>query len=469
MKPMDLMSISLVAILVATLAVIAACSSESENGDDRADNTINDDDQDDDDAHDDVDDDDVDDDDDTVPPPPCGPEIEPLVEGRVIGDADIAALADGSIALVWTERVSFDLRVVVRICAADATGQYGPVDIQDDIANPAEASAPEVAATPDGGFVIAYLARSDASLHIAARWFDGEAQPTTPIVEIADVVDPDADPAVAVDPATGDTLIAWGARTGASEDHQLSGRVLDASGNAMSDVFEIASVHALSWQSPRAAASPSGDFVVTWSGITTTVGDDNDRKDEPSDPAAVWVASIDHNGNVVIGPMEPDVASLGSSAFPSVARVASGVAFGWSTGSEGSSVAYADLLSTELAPTWTESAVLSDSFDGNGPVTVTALDDETFLALWYTTTYGADDAETHSLDAAVFRSNGDRLADLQILGHDATSFDAGYRMAPFGAGGFVVAARVHVDDDPMADLTLIHCVWDGEPGCTPEL
>ncbi|MCC6160203.1 MAG: hypothetical protein IT350_19280, partial [Deltaproteobacteria bacterium] len=407
-------------------------------------------------------------DDDSVTPPPCGPVIEPLVEGRVISDADLATLVDGSVAIVWTEYDDFSARVVAMVCPADGSDVHGPVDVGEGEAEPVNASDAVAAAMPGGGFVVAYFAEkiSDSSRSVQARWFDAFAQPASDVVPVREG---GVDPSVAVNPATGSALIAWVEEQEFEFGLELEivGRLYDSSGAPETGAFSVSHDGIWNEWAPKIAAADD-EFVVTWYGdpLPETgkgVRNHSRYRDLPPDPTAIWAAVVDGTGYTQVGPSELDI---GYGAYPDITSLGADYVFAW----KDSSVAYAGLYSAQLTPLWNDARVLDDSFESNGPSRVVALDPDAFLAVWSTLSHDPpDDDESHTLEAAVWSRDGGPLSEFHVAGDSDTILGVSFEVTPFDVDGALVAARTFDEVSETHQLTLIHCVWDDEPGCNPEL
>jgi len=178
-------------------------------------------------------------------------------------DPRVAAATDGRFLVVWTDQDTAG-RLYVRARHFLAAGAVGGVvfDVPADVAG--WHSTPDVAATPDGGYVVVWEGLLDpvnGSWDIFARRFDAEVAP----LEVDRLVNTQGAsdqlrPAVSAGPDG--LLVAWETQVGA--DWDLAARVLDFQGG-MSTVELSTHVYQNGWQTSAAVTTTvPGNYIVAW-------------------------------------------------------------------------------------------------------------------------------------------------------------------------------------------------------------
>jgi len=123
---------------------------------------------------------------------------------------------------------------------------------------------PRVAASPDGGFVAAWVSGG-----VQARFYQPDGAPRGGVVRIDVPATPAQGADVAVDGA-GEAMVVW--TTGGSHGQVLARR-FDLLGQPLAEPFAVRADGDLSSSEVRVAAAPDGDFLAVWSEKGTGTGD----------------------------------------------------------------------------------------------------------------------------------------------------------------------------------------------------
>lgn len=182
--------------------------------------------------------------------------------------ASITALADGTLAVVWSNYATNPSSVTIQRMAADGTrlGNVIPLgDVSED---------PEITALPGGGFVVVkthgYFLSDNVTFRseVLAQRFNAAGQPVGGAVEVT----PAGNSSIVYRPhvtalAGGGYLVAWDT-TDTVLDNSGSGvfaRIVGADGTAQGTPFALASTMASNQWDVRVAALAGGGFVASWS------------------------------------------------------------------------------------------------------------------------------------------------------------------------------------------------------------
>ena len=186
------------------------------------------------------------------------------------GTADVAVLADGRIAVTYFSGSD----VLLRVFNPDGTQALAEIQIG------TGASQSDIAATADGGFVIAWsdsTGLDGSGQGIAAQRFDAAGAPVGDVFVVNDGFSGTQGEPDVIGLDDGRFVIAWRDFSGSpdgSGDAVLA-QVYSATGERLDGEFILNQETTLSTQfSPRLAALPGGNFVATFSSVTSGVSGD---------------------------------------------------------------------------------------------------------------------------------------------------------------------------------------------------
>ena len=187
--------------------------------------------------------------------------------------ADVAVLDGGGYVTVWTHDPWAEWGTRVRARLFDANG----VAVGDafELGSPNAGSAPAVAATADGGFVVAWVEGSEGGSDILAMRFDGDGVPVGEAWPVSTETRPEqSSPAIEACATTGDFVIAW--HVDAGTPRVLTRRF--ASGGAPLGGESLAQTNA---RRPAVVMNDSGEMLLQW---TRTGEPYAQRYDSEGDP-----------------------------------------------------------------------------------------------------------------------------------------------------------------------------------------
>jgi len=177
----------------------------------------------------------------------------------------VAMNDDGDFAVIWRSHVR-DGRgggVYGRCFEAEGSPSSDEFQINDSAVDVGD-WAPAVAVSPEGTVVVSWVSDCDGGSCIAARTFDLAGNPLTDtwIVSASSAMT-QSTPSIAMN-ASGSFVIVW---TNWDGDlylgrNYVAGRLYDADGVAVGDVFEVTDRAQAVW--PDVAMDDEGNFVVTW-------------------------------------------------------------------------------------------------------------------------------------------------------------------------------------------------------------
>ncbi|MCV6587304.1 MAG: cadherin-like domain-containing protein [Marinibacterium sp.] len=299
--------------------------------------------------------------------------VNEQTDGRQFS-TDVAVLENGDVAYVWlddTRDTGAVPAIMLRVLAADGTEIVSETDIRSDTS--LHGNVPQVIALPDGGYAIA-----------------------------------------------------WSARTGIEFD--VKARIFNADHTARTDEFDLAVETNGDQKGPKLAPLETGGFVATWHSR-----DDGNTTEGADVRARIW----DADGNAVTGDFPVNTVSNGEQLQSSVAGLAGGgFVTAWIDSPGGSydiELRIFDALGTEVVEGFTANQIT----DGRQAVpSVTALSDGGFVVVWETPetdpTLGAEDVK-----ARVFDADGQARGDEFFLASDRFGGEVDPAIAALSSGGFV--------------------------------
>ncbi len=140
------------------------------------------------------------------------------------------------------------------------------------LGGPRSVGRADIAATPDGGFILTGIAPGDDpgagsdSYELLAQRYTALGTPIGPVIQVAPAVAGQAvdSPAVAVDD-DGDFVIVWQSGTGEYYGGELiTARLFNADGSARGMAFQLAGGDGMEVSDPRVEMDADGDFIVLW-------------------------------------------------------------------------------------------------------------------------------------------------------------------------------------------------------------
>jgi hypothetical protein len=229
-----------------------------------------------------------------------------------------AMLPDGGFVVAWIQR-SDATSLAARLFDADGNprGSSFPVALNAEGA----VTSPVVASAADGRFFVAWQADSQGQLRAFARAFASDGTPTTDITPVTPDVAPDVrEPAIAVAP-DGSLLAAWmtpgvdlsGAAAGDGSGYGVFTRRFGPDLAPLGDVVPV-NVHTDGDQLfPAVAAARDGSFLVAWQGAA-----------QDGDGAGVFARRLGADGNPVSDEFQVNTFTAGDQGTPSVAAASDG-------------------------------------------------------------------------------------------------------------------------------------------------
>ena len=232
-------------------------------------------------------------------------------------DAEIATLASGGFVVTWNERASDNTSSLkAQICdgAGNKVGSVIPIDDS----HPSELA---VAGLSGGGFIVAWVDRSDDETHniVKAQRFDANG------VEIGAEFQPSSDgsdfpqePTIAALASGGFVLIWTEGATEQDPNGGLRARIYDGDGNPVTSDFDIYPSIISSQSDASATELADGTFLVTWTDWRTAWVED--------DPVfgAIRGQILDSNGNKIGNDFLINTTTMGDQRESSVSSLAGG-------------------------------------------------------------------------------------------------------------------------------------------------
>jgi large repetitive protein len=185
------------------------------------------------------------------------------VNTRIAGyqaSQDVAARPDGSFVVVWQTDGPRDADIAGQ--RYDAMGQPQGTEFAVGSQTAGNQFTPALALTVDGGFVVSWLDQSSSAYEVVARRFDAAGAPKGPDFTVTPSAYPVVPLGVAGGP-DGSFLVVW---TGVDDGDTTGvyGRRFDAAGSPVGPEF-LVNTSTTAYQSrPSVATNASGAFVVTW-------------------------------------------------------------------------------------------------------------------------------------------------------------------------------------------------------------
>ncbi|MCO6187036.1 tandem-95 repeat protein, partial [Rhizobium sp. L1K21] len=226
--------------------------------------------------------------------------------------SSLTALSSGGFVVTWVRSGgSQDLRAKL----FDATGNAVSGEI--DIGSTAYDANASVTPLSDGGFVVAWrgIQNNDNDNDIFIRTFDASGNAISGEINVSEYISDtnrnDFDPAITA-LSNGGLVVTWHSTDGSRE---VYARILDASGNAVSDEINVSdSVYADSASS--VAALPNGGFIVTWWGYHDGDYDIFARAfDQSGAPVSEEINVSDYLADNNQLDLEPSVTALSNGGF----------------------------------------------------------------------------------------------------------------------------------------------------------
>ncbi|MFN3389359.1 MAG: hypothetical protein ACK40O_10540 [Allosphingosinicella sp.] len=227
----------------------------------------------------------------------------------------------------------------------------------------------DVAALPDGGFVIAFGAPDGGGSGVIMRRFNLAGLPTGDEVRVTENFDPSQDdPQVAV-LADGSTVIVWKAFGQDGSSLSIHGQIYDAQGAAVGGEFQVNTTVEGSQSNPSIAALKDGGFVVTF---TSPDADDDGLFGQRYDAAGTRVGGEFQINTVTAGAQRPGaVAALDGGGFVAL----------WQSNEIGTGELFAQRFNSAGAKVGGP-ILVSDGQSGASQPEIFALADGGFVAVW---------------------------------------------------------------------------------------
>lgn len=235
-------------------------------------------------------------------------------------DADVAALAGGGFVIVWTDASGATPRVLARTFDAEGRATSGEILVNQGSGS----SLPDVAALPNGGFVVA-LFEDPGQWRLISFVEDGT--PVDQELVSSNLAD---DPDVIVD---GNTVLTAGAVFGNGLDARVDFSTVDQNGNLSFQAFATANqTTAGNQEDVDVAALTGGDYAVVWrdgSAVELQVVNGTGSGTIGSDVSVVATTSVFANpevialanGGMVVSYARENNASFPASGFDAYARI----------------------------------------------------------------------------------------------------------------------------------------------------
>lgn len=293
-------------------------------------------------------------------------------------------------------------------------------------------TAPEIAALPDGGYVIVWgtldAAQDGNSSAIKAQRFDADGNPVGPELLVnSEAAGSQFTPDIAVF-ADGSFVITWTSNDPA-QDGDLSAvkaRLFDANGNPVGPEFLVNTQTISSQDSPRITVLEDGNFVVSWSDVNGF-----DTKAQIFSP----------NGQKIGGEFR---ANIGTTAIQDsgdiVALEGGGFVVTWRTtdsSADGSGYAVMARVFNSSGVGGSEFVVASAKTGNQNLPSVTALADGGFVVVWQT----GDTTQDGSGDAVkgqMFDASGARVGGEFLVNSAGSNIQREPTVTALQDGGFVV-------------------------------
>lgn len=293
-------------------------------------------------------------------------------------------------------------------------------------------TAPEIAALPDGGYVIVWgtldSAQDGNSSAIKAQRFDADGNPVgSELLVNSESAGSQFTPDVAVF-ADGSFVITWTSND-PTQDGDLSAvkaRLFDAGGNPVGPEFLVNTQTVSSQESPRVTVLQDGNFVVSWSDVN---GFDTKAQVFSPDGLKVGGEFRVNIGTTAIQDSE-DIVALEGGGFVVTWRTTDATA-------DGSGYAVMARLFDSSGVGGAEFVVSSAKTGNQNLPNVTALADGGFVVVWQT----GDTTQDGSGDAVkgqIFDASGAKIGSEFLVNSAAANVQREPTVTALADGGFVV-------------------------------
>lgn len=239
----------------------------------------------------------------------------------------VAATDSGDFVVVWQSLGSAGsdtLQYSVQARAFDADGQPQSDDVQVNTYTTSQQQWPAVAKSGDGGFVVVWAGRGSAGSDgaaesIQARRFNSLGQPLAVDFQVnLSTAGAQNYPDVAAAP-DGRFVVVWQSETSGGDDDQgysIQGQLFNADGSLSGGEFQVNDHTPLDQARPKAAMALDGRFMVVWESASSAQGDVS--------LSSIQGRRFDASGNALTTQFQVNEVTIGGQSQPRIAMTADG-------------------------------------------------------------------------------------------------------------------------------------------------
>ena len=293
-------------------------------------------------------------------------------------------------------------------------------------------TAPEIAALPDGGYIIVWgtldPAQDGSDSAIKAQRFDADGNPVgSEFLVNSEALDAQYTPDVAAFP-DGSFVVCWVNNDVAQDGdgNAVKARLFDANGDPMGPEF-LVNTQTLLWQDqPRVTVLENGNFVISWSDWNGF-----DTKAQIFGPDGQKIGGeIKVNTNVSGTQDSGDIVALEGGGFVVTWRTTN-------TATDGSGTAVMARVFDSSGVGGAEFVVNSAKADNQYMSSVTALADGGFVVVWHTLDT-TQDGSSGAVKAQMFDASGARVGSEFLVNSESVNSQREPMVTALADGGFVV-------------------------------